>query len=260
MIFQDYTFLDIYYILIITFIGMCMGSFLNCLAYRMCHGLSIVKGRSMCDKCEHVLGPLDLVPVFSYIFSHGKCRYCGEKLSIRYPLSELISGLVYLVVYLKFGLTIYTIEYLILVSLMLAISFADLEDFIIPDSFIVLGLINRIVFIGLSSDIKGAAISSIIGAFSITVPLILLVIVMEKILKREAMGGGDIKLVFMLGSYVSIAEGLLAVLISCVVGIVFAVISKRTNEQFPFGPSLCIGYLVSMLYGSVLIDSYLSLF
>lgn len=254
------TFTRIYiYVVAMTF-GMCMGSFLNCCAYRYCHDLSIFKGRSKCDYCDHVLGPLDLIPIFSYLFSGGKCRYCGAKLNIRYLVSEVISGLAYVLVIKRFGLTIETIKYIILVSLMLLASFADLEDFVIPEICIVLGIINRIVFIFLSNNFQSELLNSIIGALCITVPLIILVIVMEKILKKDAMGGGDIKLVFMLGSYLSFAEGLFSMLVASFVGILFAVISNKKDEQFPFGPSLCLGYFISILYGSSIISWYLSLF
>ena len=139
------------YIYVIAFVfGSVMGSFLNCCAYRICHDMSIVKGRSMCDHCGHVLGVLDLVPIFSYLFSGGKCRYCGAKLSIRYFFSEVIGGLTYLFIVMKFGLSLECVKYLVLCSLLLCASFADLEDMIIPDRLIVLGLVNRLVELGCS--------------------------------------------------------------------------------------------------------------
>jgi len=253
-------FFQVYIYVCMMIFGLCMGSFLNCLAYRICHNLSIVKGRSMCDHCGHVLGPLDLIPVFSYIFSGGKCRYCGKKLSSRYVFSEIITGLVYCVVVYRYGLSLETIEYLILSSLMLLISFADLEDFLIPPQAIILGLINRFVFICIRGNFLSELLSSVIGAIGISLPLYLLVIVMEKILKKDAMGGGDIKLVFMLGSYCSIGQGLLSVLVACIVGLIFALISNKRNEQFPFGPSLCIGYFISILFGTGIVYWYLGLF
>jgi len=241
-------------------VGMCMGSFLNCCAYRMCHSLSIIKGRSMCDSCGHTLSALDLIPVVSYLLSGGKCRYCGKKLNPQYLISEIVSGLVYLLVVLRFGLTLETVEYLVLSSLMLCASFADLEDYIIPDILIILGIINRIVFIILSNNFLSELLSSLIGGFGMAIPLYVLVIVMEKILKKEAMGGGDIKLVFMLGLYLGIPESLFGIIVACIVGIIFAYSSDALHKQFPFGPSLCVGYFISILCGSTLISWYLSLF
>jgi len=250
-----------YYIYFVTMLfGLCMGSFLNCCAYRMCHGLSIVKGRSECDRCKHQLGVLDLIPVFSYLLSGGKCRYCGNKLDPRYLFSEIVSGVVYVLIVVKFGLTIETIEYLILCSLMLCASFADLEDFIIPDILIIIGIVNRILFCVFSNNFLSELLKSVINGTVMAGSLLILVIVMEKILKKEAMGGGDIKLVFMVGLYLSIPQSLFGILVACVVGIFFAYAMQRQHEQFPFGPSLCIGYFISLLYGSAIISWYLSLF
>ena len=214
----------------------------------------------MCDHCGHVLNAKDLVPIFSYIFSKGKCRYCGAKLDIRYPVSELISGLAYVFIVVKFGLTLSTVQYLILCSIMLCISFADLEDYLIPDRLIVLGLINRLVFILISKNIKGLLIRSIIGGLCVSLPIYLIAIVMEKILKRDAMGGGDIKLFFMLGTYFAVGENILSVLLSCVIGILFSVITKRTKEEFPFGPSICLAYYLTLMVGKYILTWYLGLF
>ena len=241
-------------------LGSIMGSFLNCMAIRICHNVSFVKGRSVCDECGHVLGPLDLIPIFSYILNRGKCRYCGAKLSARYLISEIVAGLSYLFIVIKFGLTLETIKYLVLVSLMLAISFADLEDYLIPDRFIVVGLINRLVFILLGSSIKQELISSLIGGLVISLPILIISIIMTKILKRDAMGGGDIKLFFMLGTYFGIGENLLSVLMACIVGIIFSVITKKTKEEFPFGPSICLAYYITILFGSSIVNWYINLF
>lgn len=221
--------------------------------------MSIVKGRSQCDHCGHVLGPKDLVPIFSYIFNRGKCRYCGAKLNIRYLISEIVSGLAYVFVVMKFGLTLETIKYLVLVSLMLCISFADLEDFLIPDRLIIAGLVNRIIFILISGNIKQELINSLIGGLIISLPVLIISIVMSKILKRDAMGGGDIKLFFMLGTYFNVVENMFSVLMSCIIGIIFSVITKRTKEEFPFGPSICLAYYLTITFGSGLVSWYINL-
>ena len=249
------------YIYFLTFVlGAVMGSFLNCCAYRICHNMPISKGRSECDNCKHLLGPLDLIPLVSYLISGGKCRYCGKHISIRYPLTELISGLLYCLIVYKFEISLETIKYLVLISCLLCASFADIEDFLIPDRLIVIVLINRIIFILLSDDILSELLNSVIGALCITVPLIILVIVMSKVMKREAMGGGDIKLFFMIGSYFPVLENLLALLISCFIGLLFATITKQKDNEFPFGPSICVAYFITLMVGSYILSSYFSLF
>ena len=249
------------YVYFVTFVfGAVMGSFLNCMAYRICHNMSIVKGRSKCDVCNHTLGVRDLIPILGYILNKGKCRYCGAKLSVRYLISEIVGGLSFVLVVYKYGLTIETIMYLILISLMLCASFADLEDYLIPDRLIVFGLINRLVFILIGNNIKNELISSLIGGLCISVPILILSIVMSKILKRDAMGGGDIKLFFMLGTYFSVSQNIFSVLLACIIGIVFSVITKKTKDEFPFGPSICLAYFLTMMIGTGIINWYLNLF
>lgn len=249
------------YVYFVAFVlGAVMGSFLNCVAYRICHNMSIVNGRSKCDVCNHTLGVRDLIPIFGYILNKGKCRYCGTKLEIRYLISEIVSGIAYVFIVHKYGLTIETIMYLILISLMLCISFADLEDYLIPDRLIIFGLINRLVFILIGNNIKSELISSLIGGLSTSVPILILSIVMTKILKRDAMGGGDIKLFFMLGTYFSISQNLLSILLACVIGIIFSIITKKIKDEFPFGPSICLAYFITIMIGTGVINWYMGLF
>lgn len=256
------TFTKIYILVLSFMLGCVMGSFLNCYASRICSGESIVKGRSKCSDCGHVLGVVDLIPIVSYVVLGGKCRYCGSKLNIRYLISEVISGLLFVLIVNKFGFSLRCVEYLVLVCCLLAISFADLEDYLIPDRFIIVGIINRLLFILIGNDVKSELLSSLISGLVVGVVIFGLVIVMEKVLKKDAMGGGDIKLLFMLSLYNSLILDLLGVFISCIVGIVFGLVNTRgeKGKLFPFGPSICIGFMFVMLYGSPIVEWYLSLF
>ena len=256
------TYMKIYTLIISFLFGSVMGSFLNCYASRICHNESIVKGRSHCDACNHVLGILDLIPIVSYLINKGKCRYCGCKLSIRYLISEIVGGLSFVFIVLKFGFSLKTIEYLILISCMLAVSFADMEDYLIPDRFIIVGIVNRVVFILIGNDIKSELLNSIIPALVIGGVMIILVLVMEKILRKDAMGGGDIKLLFMLCLYNSLSLDLLGLLFSCIIGIIFGLIDTKgeKGKLFPFGPSICLGFFLVFMFGSSIVNWYLSLF
>lgn len=122
-------------------LGACMGSFLNCLTWRMLHGESVLRGRSHCDVCGHVLGVRDLVPVFSYLLSGGKCRYCGAKLSARHVWGELISAAVFVSLLLQYDISLQTLEAWLLACVLLACTFADLEGYIIPDRFVAAGVV-----------------------------------------------------------------------------------------------------------------------
>ena len=251
------------YIFVITFIfGSVMGSFLNCYAGRICHNMSIVKGRSHCGSCGHVLEPIDLIPIVSFLLCKGKCRYCGAKLNIRYLISEIVSGFAYVLIVDKFGFSLDTLEYLILVSCLLAISFADLEDFLIPDRFIIAGIINRIIFILMGNDVLSELSRSFVSGLVLGGGTLILVVVMEKIMKKDAMGGGDIKLLFMLGIYYSLYLDLLGLLVSCIIGIIFGIIDTKgeRGKIFPFGPSICMGFFIVLLVGEPLLKWYISLF
>lgn len=252
-----------YLIFIFALLGLVMGSFLNCMAIRIINKESIVKGRSHCMSCGHVLGVPDLVPVFSWLFLRGKCRYCGAHIAVRYLLAELVSGVVFVSLYLHFGLCLELAEYLILAALLLCISFADLEDYLVPEGLIIAGIVNRVVFVLLSKPIGAAALQSLIGGLSISLPLLAVVLIMEKILKRDAMGGGDIKLVFMMGLYFKWSVNLVSFLFACVLGILCGVLLpklKNAEKQFPFGPSLALGSWLGLLFGQQLLQWYVGLF
>lgn len=102
--------ITVYSCFIAALLGACMGSFLNCAAWRIVHGESVLRGRSHCDVCGHVLAPRDLVPVFSYVFSRGRCRYCGAKLSPRHAVGEAVAALVFVSLLLRYDISLRTLE------------------------------------------------------------------------------------------------------------------------------------------------------
>lgn len=255
-------FITVYLCALAVVAGLCMGSFLNCLAIRLVNGESIAKGRSHCMKCGHVLGFKDLIPVVSFLCLKGKCRYCGEKMSPRYLISELISGVVFLLLLLKYDVSVEFVKFLLLACVLLCISFADLESYIIPDCLIIAGLVIRVVFILTEGNIAKDALTALIGGLSISLPVLIIVLVAEKILKKEAMGGGDIKLLFMAGTFFDWKVNILALIAACFAGIVAGSISKNKEEGklIPFGPAISFGYFFAMLCGKEIISAYLSLF
>ena len=256
-------FLTFYCCFLAVLIGLAAGSFLNCAAIRLVNGEKISRGRSHCMSCGHVLAASDLIPLFSWLFLKGRCRYCGAKISARYPLSELISALVFLALLLRYDISLELVKYLALAAVLLCISFADLEGYVIPDILIIIGLVIRIVFIFISEKPGAEALESLTGALCISLPLLVIVLVAEKLMKKEAMGGGDIKLFFMAGSFFNWKVNLLAAILACAVGIVCgaAAMKKRGESRpFPFGPAISAGYFLCMLFGDSIINAYLSLF
>ena len=232
--------ITIYSCFIAALLGACMGSFLNCAAWRVVHGESVLRGRSHCDACGHVLAPRDLVPVFSYVFSHGRCRYCGAKLSPRHAVGEAVAALVFVSLLLRYDISLRTLEAWAVACLLLACAFADLEGYIIPDRFIAVGVVLFIVTLFFVPDPGKRALDGLIGGV--------------------AVGGGDIKLLFLTGLFLGWQKNLLCLLLACVVGILWGLVrAKRGQQGLPWGPGIALAAWCAALFGQDLIDWYLSL-
>lgn len=232
--------ITIYSCCIAALLGACMGSFLNCAAWRIVHGESVLRGRSHCDVCGHVLAPRDLVPVFSYVFSHGRCRYCGAKVSPRHAVGEAVAALVFVSLLLRYDISLRTLEAWAMACLLLACAFADLEGYIIPDRFIAVGVVLFIVTLFFVPDPGKRALDGLIGGV--------------------AVGGGDIKLLFLTGLFLGWQKNLLCLLLACVVGILWGLVrAKRGQQGLPWGPGIALAAWCAALFGQNLIDWYLSL-
>ena len=259
-------FITVYCSVLAALLGACVASFLNCFSWRIVHGESVLKGRSHCDECGHVLSFRDLIPVFSYIFSRGKCRYCGKKLSSRHVWGEVIGGAVFVMALFRFDISLQLLEAWVLASLLLACAFADLEGYIIPDRFVAAGAILRIPFFFLLPDPKGQALDALLGSLAVGGGLLIVVLLYEKLRKTDAMGGGDIKLLCLTGLYLGWMKNLLCLLLACVLGIVFALVTlKRRGTEgdarlIPWGPSISAAAILTLLWGDAITAAYLSLF
>lgn len=194
-------FITVYCCAVAALLGACTGSFLACLAWRTVHGESVLRGRSHCDVCGHVLGVRDLVPVFSYLLSGGKCRYCGAKLSARHVWGELISAVVFVSLLLQYDISLQTLEGWLLACVLLACAFADLEGYIIPDRFIAAGVVLFIVTLLIEPEPFHRLTDGLIGGVTVAGGLLLLSLYMDKRMKRETLGGGDHKRCFSPGSF-----------------------------------------------------------
>ncbi len=243
-------------------IGLIMGSFLNCLSWRLVHGDSVMKGRSHCAVCGHGLGPLDLVPLLSWLLLKGRCRYCKEPVSVRYPLAELACGTVYGTLVWRYGFSAETIRFLLLFSLLLAASLVDLEDGWVPDRFLIAGAAGYLLLLPLEPEPMKILFQGFIGATAIFFPLLFLVLAADKLLGRESMGGGDLKLFALLGLYFGWKQGLLLVILSCFTGLIFAAVmgKARPGKSFPFAPAMTVAAWLTAMWGEFVITWYLSLF
>lgn len=241
--------------IIIFLLGLCIGSFLNVCIYRIPENKSIAFPPSHCPSCKHNLNVLDLIPVFGYLFNKGKCRYCGARISIQYPLVELITGLAFLLVFNKFFIGIEFLKYTVLISLLIVITFIDLKTQEIPDGLILFGLISGLLFN--LYDIKAHMVLGILG-FVLGGGVFLLI----AMLTGGAMGGGDIKLMAVLGLFFGWKYIILITLISFVIGaavslILIATKLKGRKDFIPFGPFIAAAALIAIFYGSYILQIYL---
>lgn len=277
--------LAVYAVVLTLILGAVFGSFLNCMAWRMVHHESVLKGRSHCAVCGHPLKAADLVPVFSYLFLKGKCRYCGEKISPRYMIAELVSAGLWTACLVRFGLGWELVRVIPLVCVLLALSLVDLESYRIPNSliaaalviyavtfpFIELGLPGSLAgtaetiaqqgmageAVGLGSLTGQALLHSLGGGLAIGGGLLVLSVIFDKVTGKEGLGGGDVKLFFVAGIYLGALGGLLCVIVSCVFGLLFAAAGKK--KKIPFGPAISAALLLTLFFGEPVIGWYLSL-
>lgn len=241
---------------LIFFLGLLIGSFLNVCIYRIPAGESISYPPSHCPKCSTSLKPLDLIPVLSFILTKGKCRYCREPISLQYPLIELFNGLIYSLLYLKYGLTVIFVKYVILSSLLIVISIIDYKLKIIPDECNLLGLSGAVLFTILNdfhiSSWIDAGLGLLVGGG------IFLLIAMA----TGAMGGGDIKLMGVLGFSFGIKYILLITFLSFITGAILSIFLllfkiKEKKDEIPFGPFIGIATLITMFYGTEILNWYI---
>ena len=264
--------------------GLIVGSFLNVCILRLPRGRSIITPPSHCPQCKLPIKFYDNIPVISFILLWGKCRNCGEHISWRYPIVELLNGMLYACVIHEFKFGGEAFLLMALCSSLIVISFIDFDYQIIPDVITLPGM-----FVGLTlapffmSTLGGDSLpfhlgrllphagSYLTGFFNSLVglllgggPLLAIGWIWKKLRHIEAMGGGDVKLMGMIGSFLGWKGALLTIMLGAlagsVVGLVLIVFKQHTMERvIPFGPFLAIGTLVTAFHGSDIISWYLSL-
>lgn len=241
--------------------GAAAGSFLECVVRRRLQGEKWHKGRSRCDSCGHVLGPLDLVPVIGYLVHKGRCRYCGERIPAECLAAETAGAAAFVCMGLRFGLVLELGQWLVLAALLLAAALTDNACRIIPNGALGLMALNRGVWLAVLGQPLWETCMEILPGLAVPGVLLLLVLLMEKLLGREAMGGGDIKLLFALALYLSWEELLLGLLTACLLGLGAAAAKGRgKGEAVPFGPYLAVGTVLVKCFGEPLLHWYKGLF
>ncbi|OEU52694.1 MAG: peptidase A24 [Desulfobacterales bacterium C00003060] len=245
--------------IIIFLFGMAIGSFANVCIYRLPRSLSLILPRSMCPNCKARIAFYDNVPVASYLWLRGRCRHCGTAISLRYPMVELVSGLFAVAIFMRHGLSLEGIVLYGLVEALLVITFIDIDHKIIPDVITYPGIgIGFLTSFALGYiTYKESFLGIILGGGT----LFLVAWGYYLVTKREGMGGGDIKLLAMIGAFLGWKGVMFTVFAGSAIGaVVGTALALRTEEgrklAIPFGPFLSLGALLFLFFGPQIIGWY----
>ncbi|MBN3039344.1 MAG: prepilin peptidase [Candidatus Omnitrophica bacterium] len=241
--------------------GATIGSFLNVCIYRMPRKESIVKPPSHCPGCQHRINWYDNIPFLSFVFLRGRCRHCGQRISWRYFIVELISASIFLSLYLYFGISLRFWIFAAVSSSLIVASFIDIAIREIPDEIslwgIVIGLIVSVIFPQLHSSASRLTSLglSFLGLLAGGGSIYITGIIGDAIFKKESMGGGDVKLMAMLGTFIGWKLVLLTFFLAPFFGAIFGIILKiKKGESFiPYGPFLSLAALISVFWGEKII-------
>lgn len=242
--------------------GALVGSFLNVCIFRLPKGKSIIWPGSHCPYCKKPIRFYDNVPLISYILLRGKCRHCKKSISIQYPLVEGITALSSLLLFMKFGPSLSYLFYFSFVAALIVITIIDLYHQIIPDVISLPG-----IGVGLIASLILPQITFLNSFFGILLgggSLFLVATGYHWLFKREGMGGGDVKLLAMIGAFLGWKAVILTILLSSLIGSITGIMimiakGKDFKYAIPFGPFLSLGAVMSLIYGQNIISWYLYL-
>ncbi len=255
-----------YFLIVSIIMGLTTGSFTNVMIYRIPAKKSLWYPPSACGSCDTRIKWYDNIPVLSYLLLGGKCRNCSSRISIQYPLIELLCGILYGCIYLVFGLSLDFLFLAVISIILVAISVIDLKSMTIPNGLVIALLIMGILYSGVRfifPDLFSQTLiwyEPIIGFFAASLLLFLVAV-----LSKGGMGGGDIKLMAVAGVFLGWKGILLALVSGSLLGAVISISlmiagKKGRKDMIPFGPFLCIGILFAALFATQVLDWYIGLF
>ena len=243
-------------------LGAVLGSFLNVCIYRMPRKESVIRPGSHCPHCKAKIAWYDNIPLLSYFILKGRCRHCGAKISFRYFVVELLSAGLLLFLFYHFGLSLPFVIYALLILSLIVVSFIDIDIREIPDeislSGIVIGLTLSVAFPQLQDTFlrSTALLRSFLGILAGGGSIYLTGLIGNAIFKKETMGGGDVKLMAMVGAFIGWKLALLTFFIAPFFGSAVGIVLKiRKGESLiPYGPFLSLATLVSIVWGDQIIN------
>lgn len=239
-------------LLLAAVLGLIWGSFFNVCIVRVPQGKSVVRNRSHCRSCQKALKWYHNIPVLSYVLLRGKCAFCKSSISIQYPIVEITSSIIFSYMWLEFGWSWSGFFYTVFVSMLLIITVIDLQHMIIPDELSLSGILIGFISVFFTGEmvwwesLLGAALGG--GVF------LGIAMLYEKMAKQEGLGGGDIKLLAMIGAWLGIQSILVVIVISSALGSLVGIslmLFKRKNLKtaIPFGPFLAVAAIIYLIWG-----------
>lgn len=284
-------------------IGLCVGSFVNCMALRLIQEGATLTGRSHCPSCGHDLGLLDLIPVLSWLFLRGRCRYCGAHISVRYLLVELACAAGFCSILTVYDITLEAAQLMVLFAVLVCVTLTDIDAMVIPNGALLVAVLARagylvalvamgpggMVCANANVDPVGVVTNSLISAVAVGAAMLVIVLVMDRVLGRPSMGGGDLKLFAVAALYVGWQVSLFLIIVACLIGLVMGLIvtygtgkdiddeqfcpdrpapadadAKSDDDDVPersfsFGPAIAAATWIALLAGQPFLQFYLSL-
>lgn len=246
-------------IIFITLLGLIFGSFLNVCIFRIPRDQSISYPPSHCTKCNQKIKSYDLIPIISYIFLRGKCRFCGDKISFKYPLIELITGVLFALLYIKYGFSFQFIKFAVFICLLLVIGIIDFETTDVYLKTTLTGIIAGIIFIisgcFYSINILPYILGGLLGGGIISVIILL----------THGMGWGDAEICFVAGLFLGFKLTVLMLFLAFVIGgftgILLIITKKKSRKDYiPFGPFIAIAAIITVFLGEHMLNYYMTQF
>ena len=243
-------------------IGLALGSFMNVCIYRIPLEKSIIRPSSSCPNCGKKIRFYDNIPLISYLLLLGRCRHCHHPISWRYPAVEAITGLLSLALFIRYGLSFQYLLFLLFAATLVTISFIDLDHQIIPDVLSIPGIVAGLAAAFIPGNVSW--FDSIIGIIGGGGTLFLVGLIYEKLTGKQGMGGGDVKLLAMIGAWMGWRSLPFVLLVSsltgAIIGSVFLLAAgKGYRVRIPFGPFLSLGALFYIFFGPQLTNWYINL-
>ena len=242
--------MDIYYGVVIFIFGLILGSFYTVVGERLPEGKSIVNPPSHCPNCNHRLGILELIPVLSFLFLGGKWKKCRSKIPVLSTIIEVLTSILFLIAYIRFGISIKFFIALIFISMLVIVIVSDIRYMVICDEVLIIGNILIFILLIISIGFKASMMALIYGVASMFIMLSIKTLG-DIIFKKESMGGGDIKLMFTFGLVLGIPSSVASIFLASFIGLPISLImmKKNSSHELPFGPYLSIAAIILLLSG-----------